>query len=119
MGAEEEPIKPIEIRTLDPEQLAALKKLYRTTHDAQLRTHAQMVLLATEQRMIAAQIAEIVRASEETVRRWLKSYLAEGIEGPHDVPHPGASRKVTVEYRERLIHALRRRPRSLGLPFSL
>ena len=44
---------------------------------ARLRTRVQMVLLAAEQRMTAAEIAEIVRASEETVRRWLKRYLAE------------------------------------------
>ena len=36
-----------------------------------------------------------------------------------DEPHPGAPRKVTEEYRERLVEAVRRRPRSLGLPFSL
>jgi Winged helix-turn helix len=46
------------------------------------------------------EIAQIVRASEETVRRWLKRYLAEGVEGLRDVPHPGAPRKVTEEYRE-------------------
>ncbi len=78
-----------------------------------------MVLLAAERRLTAAEIAEIVRASEETVRRWLKRYLAEGLEGLRDVPHPGAPRKVTEEYKERLLHAVRRRPRSLGLPFSL
>ncbi len=60
-------MKPIEIPALDPEQLAALEDLYRTTRDARLRTRAQMVLLAAERRMTAAQIAEIVRASEETV----------------------------------------------------
>src|SRR5215212_9800664 len=67
----------------------------------------------------AAQIAQIVRASAETVRRWLKRYLAEGVEGLRDAPHPGAPRKVSAKYRERLVQALRRRPRSLGLPFSL
>ena len=78
-----------------------------------------MVLLAAERRLTAAaSIAEIVRASEETVRRWLKRYLAEGLEGLRDVPHPGAPPKVTAEYRERLIQAVRRRPRSLGLPRS-
>ncbi len=112
-------MKPIRIPQLAPEQLTELEELYRTTRDARLRTRAQMVLLAAERRLTATEIAEIVRASEETVRRWLKRYLAEGIEGLRDVPHPGAPRKVTEEYRERLIHALRRRPRSLGLPFSL
>ena len=112
-------MKPIRVPNLDPEQLDALEALYRTTRDARLRTRAQMVLLAAERRLTAAAIAEIVRASEETVRRWLKRYLAEGVEGLRDAPHPGAPRKVTAEYRELLVHAVRRRPRSLGLPFSL
>ena len=91
-------MKPIRIPTLSSEQLDALEKLYRTTRDARLRTRAQMVLLAAEQRLNAAQIAQIVRASEETVRRWLKRYLAEGVEGLRDAPHPGAPPKVSAEY---------------------
>ena len=112
-------MRPIRIPTLSPGQLDALEELYRTTREARLRTRAQMILLAAERRLTAAEIAEIVRASEETVRRWLKRYLAEGVEGLRDVPHPGAPRKVTEEYKERLLHAVRRRPRGLGLPFSL
>jgi transposase len=112
-------MKPIEIPALDPQQLAALEDLYHATRNARLRTRAQMVLLAAERRMTPAEIAKLVRASEETVRRWLKRYLAEGVEGLRDVPHPGAPRKVTAEYRELLVHVVRRRPRSLGLPFSL
>jgi transposase len=121
LWVEEEPMKPIEIPALDPQQLAALENLYRATRDARLRTRAQMVLLAAERRMTAAEITVIVRTSEETVRRWLKRYLAEGVEGLRDVPHPGAPRKVTEEYqyRELLVEAVKRRPRTLGLPFSL
>ena len=62
-------MKPIRIPTLGSEQLDALEKFYRTTRDARLRTRAQMILLAAEQHLTAAAIAEIVRASEETVRR--------------------------------------------------
>jgi transposase len=112
-------MRPIRIPTLSPEELNALEELYRTTREARLRTRAQMVLLATERRLSAAEIAEIVRANEETVRRWLKRYLAEGVEGLRDVSHPGAPRKVTEEYCELLVQVVRRRPRSLGLPFSV
>ena len=112
-------MKPIRVPDLTPEQLAELEELYRSTRNVRLRTRAQMILLAAERDLTAAEIAEIVRASEETVRRWLKRYLAEGVEGLRDVPHPGAPRKVTAEYCERLVEAVRRRPRSLGLPFSL
>ena len=112
-------MKPIRVPELAPEELAQLEKLYRTTPNVRLRTRAQMVLLAAEQRLTAEEIAKIVRASEETVRRWLKRYLAEGVEGLRDAPQPGAPRKVTEEYRQILVGAVRRRPRSLGLPFSL
>lgn len=112
-------MQPIRVPTLSSEQLDALEELYRTTREARLRTRAQMILLAAERRLTAAQIAGIVRASEETVRRWLKRYLAEGIEGLRDVPRPGSPVKVTEEYKEGLLRAVRRRPRSLGLPFSL
>jgi transposase len=55
-----------------------------------------MVLLAAERCLSAAEIAEIVRASEQTVRRWLKRYLlAEGVQGLRDEPQPGAPRRVT------------------------
>ena len=87
-------MKAIRIAPLDPEQLDALEKLYRTTPNTRLRTRAQMLLLAAERRLRAAEIAEIVRTSEQTVRRWLKRYLAEGVEGLRDEPHPGAPRKV-------------------------
>ena len=48
-------MKPIRIPTLSPEQLDALEKLYRTTREARLRTRAQMVLLAAERRLTAAE----------------------------------------------------------------
>ena len=79
MWAEEEHMKPIAIPTLDPQQLAALEDVYRPARDARLRTRAQMILLAAERRMTAAEIAQIVRASEETVRRWLKRCLTEEV----------------------------------------
>ena len=90
-------MKPIRIPALALEQLAELETLYRTTRDARLRTRSQMALLAAERRLAAEEIGGIVRSSEETVRRWLKRYLAEGVEGLRDVPHPGAPRKVTEE----------------------
>jgi transposase len=104
---------------LTPEHHRALDEVYRATRDVRVRTRAQMVLLAVEQRLSVAEIAAIVRESEETVRRWLKRFQAEGIAGLYDRYRGGAPRKVTRAYREQLLGAVRRRPRSLGLPFSL
>ncbi|MGQ0604636.1 MAG: helix-turn-helix domain-containing protein [Anaerolineales bacterium] len=112
-------MKPIEIPPLSDEQQTELESLYRTTKVPRLRTRAQMVLLAAEQRRKAPEIAAIVRESEVTVQRWLKRYLAEGVAGLHDAPRPGRTTTVTETYRTELLAAVRRRPRSLELPYSL
>ena len=78
-----------------------------------------MVLLSAEQARNAPEIASIVRESEVTVQRWLKRYLAEGVEGLKDAPRPGRAATVTDLYRTELLAAVRRRPRSLDLPYSL
>jgi len=112
-------MQPVRIVDLAPADLDKVEALYRTTRSVRLRTRAQIVLLAAEQHLTAPEIAVIVRVSEDTARRWLKRYRSEGIAGLYDVPRPGAPRKVTPAYVERLLAAVRRRPRSMGLPFSL
>jgi transposase len=112
-------MKAIKLPLQSSEQMTALHELYRTTKDVRLRTRSQMILLAAEKKMVAHEIADIVRTDEQTVRRWMKRYLAEGIEGLKDMPRPGADAKVTVEYEDQMLAAVRRRPRSLGLDFSM
>lgn len=100
-------------------ELKRLELLYRTTRDVRVRTRAQMILLAVEQRMTAGAIARVVRESDQTVRNWITRYLAEGVEGLKDRPMPGAPSKVTPAYREQVLQAARQRPRSLEQPYSL
>jgi transposase len=112
-------LKPLEIPPLTAEEFESLEKLYRTTKEVRLRTRAQIVLLAGEQRMIAPAIAKIVRENDQTIRNWLKRWMAEGIEGLKDRPMPGPPPKITQEYKEQLLSAVRRRPRSLEQPYSM
>jgi transposase len=116
---EEDMMKAIQLPPQSPEQLQALDELYRKTKDVRIQQRAQMILLAAEQNMVASAIAAIVRKDEQTVRRWLRRYMAEGIEGLKDAPRPGVPPIVTPEYRARLVEVVRRRPRSLNQPFSL
>lgn len=111
--------KPLEIPVPTAEEIVALETLYRTTRDVRLRTRAQIILLAAEQRLTAPAIAAIVREDDQTVRDWLKRWLAEGIEGLKDRPMPGAPPKVTKGYAEQLLATVRRRPRSLEQPYSM
>lgn len=112
-------LKPLEIPPLTAEEWEALEKLYRTTKDVRLRTRAQIVLLAGAERMTAPAIARIVREGDQTVRNWLKRWMVEGIEGLKDRPMPGPPPKITETYKEQLLAAVRRRPRSLGQAYSM
>ena len=111
--------KPMEIPELSDTEVEALDTLYRTTRVVRLRTRVQIVLLAGEQRLSAPAIARIVRENDETVRRWLKRWVAEGIDGLQDRPMPGGPAKITDAYRARLLAVVRQRPRGLGQPYSL
>lgn len=112
-------IPPIQVRDVASEEHEALKALYRETKDVRIRLRVQIILLAIEQKMIAREIALIVRSNDQTVRSWIKRFNAEGIAGLYDEPRPGAPSKVTAEYRQRLLETVRRRPRALGQPYSL
>ena len=112
-------MRAIRLSPQSAEQIEVLDQVYRRSKDGRMRQRAQIILLAAEKRMVAAQIAEIVRMSEESVRTWLKRYQAEGIEGLRDDPRPGVEPTVTEEYRIKLVSVVRRRPRSLELPFSM
>jgi transposase len=112
-------MKRIQIPPLTQEQRAELEELYRKTDKPRYRTRAQIILLSAEKQLKADEIAEIVRMSNITVLRWLKRYLAEGLEGLKDEPRPGTPEKVTEAYQQRLVETVRRRPRSLGLSYSM
>ena len=112
-------MQPLQLPIPTEEQLTALDELYRTTREVRLRTRAQMVLLAVEQHLTAPAIAVIVREDDQTVRRWLKRWVAEGIEGLRDRPMPGPPPTITEEYQEHLLAVVRRRPRSVEQPSSL
>lgn len=112
-------MRAIRVSPQSDEQLTSLRQLYRHTRDVRVRTRAQIVLLAVEQVLSAPKIAEIVRENEGTVRAWLRRYEAEGTEGLSDRPRPGGPSKITPAFVEELLAAVRKRPRGLGLPFSL
>ena len=91
-------MKPIELPPQTPEQLKTLDNLYHTTKDVRLRQRAQVILLSAEKRLVAREIGEIVRLNEQSVRRWLKRYVAEGLEGLQDDPRPGTPALVSEDY---------------------
>jgi transposase len=111
-------MKALRITDLSPDALRELDHLYRSTRDAQLRTRVHMVLLAVEKGLVAAEIADIVRTDEQTVRRWLKRYQSQGLDGLYDSPRPGCPRKVTDAYLNELMEVVRQSPATFQLSFT-
>jgi transposase len=99
-------------------QVNELRTVYRTTKDVRIRTRSQIILLAFDG-LSAPKIAQIVKLSSETVRHHIKRYRDNGILSLADRDRSGRPRIVTPEYIETAISALRRRPRALGLSFSV
>lgn len=100
------------------EQVDELRTVYRTTKDVRIRTRSQIILLAIDG-LSAPKIAKIVNLSSESVRHHIKRYLENGIPGLADKERSGRPAIVTPEYMEIATSALRRRPRALGLSFSV
>ncbi len=94
---------PIQVRELHKGELEELQRLYDKTKDVRIRTRTQMILLAVEENMTAPKIGQIVRKNDQTVRRWMRRFNAEGINRLYDAPRPGSPRTVTDAYRKRVV----------------
>jgi transposase len=100
------------------EQVRELRDLYHSTKDVRVRMRAQIILLAFDGKSAPA-IAKIVDLDPVSVRRHMKRYRDEGIAGLDDKERSGRPRIVTPEYIELALATVRRRPRALGLNFSV
>jgi len=105
------------VHTLSDTEKSALKRLYRATKDADIRTRCEMILLSN-QGLSPPQIAQRVRFSRDTVVRFIKRYNQEGVVGLTNRPHSGRPRRVTDAYLTQLAAAIEQAPRDLGLSFS-
>ena len=80
------------VRTLTEEEKQDLRKLYRQTDKADLRTRCQMILLSAEGYTVA-DIARLTFFEEDSVLYWFDRYEAEKLTGLEDRPRSGRSPK--------------------------
>jgi hypothetical protein len=76
------------VEALPSEKELLLIDCYRHTHDADLRSRCQMVLLSSRATSVA-QIAALTFFSEDTVLYWIERYQTEGIDGLSERPRSG------------------------------
>jgi transposase len=101
---------PLRVPRLRGRQQARLRSLYQTTSCPRTRVRVQMVLLSSAGYSVT-QIARIGQQSDDTVRRWLKRFLAEGQRGLLEAPHSGRPPKITPAVEQFLAECLERSPR--------
>jgi putative transposase len=105
------------VHSLSDAEVKALEHLHRETNDADVRTRCDMILLSNDG-LSPPQIAKRIRFSRYTVVRFIQRYEAEELQGLYTKPRSGRPRRVTPEYEAKLLAAVEKEPRSLGLPFS-
>ena len=97
------------VHPLSTEEIQALKRLHRETHDANVHSRCDMILCSNAG-LSPPKIAKRVR--------FIRRYEREGLSGLRTKPRSGRPHRATDEYIARLLEAVETPPRCLGLPFS-
>jgi len=104
----------LRVKRLRGRQLVRLRSLYHTTDCPRTRTRVQMVLLSSDGYSVA-EIAELTRQSTDTVRRWLKRFIAQGWRGLLEELHAGRPAAITPAAEQFLSGCLQSTPREFGI----
>ncbi|MEO7705394.1 MAG: helix-turn-helix domain-containing protein [Thermoflexales bacterium] len=104
---------PLRIARVHGRTKARLESLYREARCPRFRIRVQMVLLSIQGKTIQ-EIASTVRQSRETVRRWLRRFLEEGVNGLTEHDHPGRPPIITEEIECYLLECIEQQPREYG-----
>ena len=110
-------MSPVFVRTLTADERKALSRLIRRERDARIVRRAQMIRLSAEGITIP-KISALWDVNDQTVRRTIQRFEAEGLAGLRDKPRKGRPAKKTDRYVALLKEAVQRSPRDLGYPFS-
>ena len=115
---EDDDMPPARYMKLTPVQESGLRRLYRRTDNADVRSRCQMILLSAQGHS-AAEIAGLTFFDQDTVLFWFDRYEAEGVNGLQDRPRSGRPPKMTGSSRDDLQQAVDQDPREAGHLFSV
>jgi transposase len=108
----------LRLRALTEEEARTIKKWSQSrTEEARLVERAKIIQLASQGRQVP-QIAQAVGVNERTVRKWLKRFREQGVEGLPDAPRSGAPSRYTPEVKARIIALALTNPRDVGRKFN-
>ncbi len=106
------------VRSLRAEERRQVEALFRRGPNARVRRRAQAVRLSA-MGYSAPRILEILGCNRQSVHNWLNAFEAGGCDALFDKPRSGRPATATVDYRWRLVRAVKTNPRDLSYPFTV
>ena len=103
------------VRELLPEEAQRLRRISRQSKVFALRQRAQ-ILLASDSRSLAPEIARVLQTDENQVRRVIGEFNADGMASLRPRIGGGRPRRIDDEAREKIRAIALARPRDLGEP---
>ncbi len=95
----------LRLRPLTEEEAKIIKKWSQSrTEEARLVERAKIISQASQGQKVP-QIAQALDIDEKTVRKWLKRFELQGVQGLPDAPRPGAPSRYTPEVKAQIIAA--------------
>ncbi len=111
-------MRPLNLREMTPEEHKTIERWrHAQTVSAGLRQRATIIALADEG-VHAPAIAPQVHVDEETVRRWMKRFNEEGVEGLKERPRSGRPATYSQEEVSLAVQTALTDPQTLDLPFA-
>jgi transposase len=106
------------IRTLTKTERQEVEELYRHGPNNRIRKRAHAIRLSAIGYTVT-QIAEILGCNRQSIHNWFDLFEAQGCQGIYDKPRSGRPVIATVDYRTRLVEAIKTNPRNMGYPFTV
>jgi len=95
-----------------------IEEMFRRGPNNRVRKRAQAIRLSAMGYTIT-QIVEILGCNRQSIHNWFDLFEAQGCQGLCDKPRSGRPVIATVDYRQRLVEAIKTNPRKMGYPFTV
>jgi transposase len=106
------------IRSLTKTERQEIEELYRRGPNHRVRKRAQAIRLSAMDYTVT-QIMQILGCNRQSIHNWFDLFEAQGCPGLCDKPRSGRPVIATVDYRRRLVEAIKTNPRKMGYPFTV
>jgi transposase len=106
------------VRALTKTEHQDIEELYRRGPNNRVRKRAQAIRLSAMGYTVS-QIAQILGCNRQSIHNWFDTFEARGCQGLHEKPRSGRPVIATIDYRTRLVEAIKTNPRKMGYPFTV